>query len=110
PATARELAITNARIVAATDAEPIASGTVLLRDGRITAVGDSTEVAVPEGVERLDAGGGTVVAGFLNSHVHLIAPPLDRSATQPGVVLSVALLSRYLCWGFTICFDIASPP
>ncbi|TWT20610.1 amidohydrolase family protein [Luteimonas wenzhouensis] len=110
PATARELAITNARIVAAPDAEPIASGTVLLRDGRITAVGDSTEVAVPEGVERLDAGGGTVVAGFWNSHVHLIAPPLDRSATQPGDVLSEALLTRYLRWGFSTIFDIASPP
>src|SRR5690606_30993840 len=58
----------------------------------------------------LDAGGGTVVAGFWNSHVHLIAPPLDRSATQPGDVLSEALLTRYLRWGFTTIFDIASPP
>src|SRR5690606_33447492 len=110
PATARELAITNARIVAAPDAEPIASGTVLLRDGRITAVGDSTEVAVPEGVERLDAGGGTVGAGSWSSHVHLIAPPLDRSASQPGDVLSEALLTRYLRWGFTTIYDTAAPP
>src|SRR5690606_35484196 len=110
PATARALAIPNARIAAAPEADPIASGTVPLGDGRITAVGDSTEVAVPEGVEWLDAGGGTVVAGFWNSHVHVIAPPLDRSATQPGDVLSEALLTQYLRWGFTTIFDIASPP
>jgi imidazolonepropionase-like amidohydrolase len=110
PAMAQELAITNARIVVAPDAEPIASGTVLLRDGRIAAVGDANEVTVPDGVERLDAGGGTVVAGFWNSHVHLMAPPLGQSATEPDDVLSEALRTEYLRWGFTTIFDIASPP
>ena len=107
---ARELAVVNARIVAAPDAAPIERGTVLLRDGRIAAVGAAGSVAVPDGAEVVDAAGGTVVAGFWNSHVHLIAPPLDRTAAHAGDVLSEALSSAYLRWGFTTIFDIASPP
>ncbi|TYT27458.1 amidohydrolase family protein [Luteimonas viscosa] len=109
-ASAGELAVVNARIVAAPDAEPIARGTVLVRDGRIAAVGDAAEVAVPEGAEVVDARGGTVVAGFWNSHVHLMAPPLDRASAHAGDVLSERLSSAYLRWGFTTIFDIASPP
>ncbi len=107
---ARPLAVVNARIVAAPDAEPLARGTVLVRDGRIAAVGEADAVAVPEGAEVLDAAGGTVLAGFWNSHVRLIAPPLDRAAAHADAVLSEALSAAYLRWGFTTVFDIASPP
>ena len=107
---AAELAVTNARIVAAPDAEPIEHGTVLVRDGRIVAVGRTAAIAIPAGAEILDAVGGTLVAGFWNSHVHLMAPPLDRASAHPGDVLSERLSSAYLRWGFTTIFDIASPP
>lgn len=109
-ADAQTLAVINARIVATPDAAPIALGTVLIRDGKIAALGDAESVVVPDGMEALDAAGGTVVAGFWNSHVHLIAPPLDNTATQTDAVLSQALSSAYLRWGFTTIFDIASPP
>lgn len=107
---ARDLAVVNARIVAGPDAPPIARGTVLLRDGRIAAVGDADSVVVPDGAEILDAMGDTVVAGFWNSHVHFIAPPLDQAKAHADAVLSEALSSAYLRWGFTTVFDIASPP
>ena len=92
------------------EAEPISHGTLLILDGRIAAFGDAGGVQVPEGMAVLDAGGGTLVAGFWNSHVHLIAPPLDHAAGHADAVLSDALTSAYLRWGFTTVFDIASAP
>jgi len=43
----------------------IANGTVLIRDGRIVAVG--TDVAIPAGARRIDARGKIVTPGFINA-------------------------------------------
>jgi imidazolonepropionase-like amidohydrolase len=51
--------------------EPIDGGTVLVLDGRITAVGPDAEVAVPDGVRTVDAAGGWVLPGFVEAHGHL---------------------------------------
>lgn len=107
---AQTVAVVNTRIVAGPEAAPIARGTLIVRDGRVAAFGDADSVAVPEGMAVLDAGGGTLVAGFWNSHVHLIAPPLDHAAGHADDVLSDALTGAYLRWGFTTVFDIASAP
>ena len=45
-------------------APPIDNGTVLIRDGRIVAVGAS--VTVPAGAQRIDAAGKIVTPGFVN--------------------------------------------
>ena len=47
----------------------IEHGTVLMRDGRIVAVG--ANVAVPEGAERIDATGKIVTPGFVNAGTQL---------------------------------------
>lgn len=51
------------------DGEPVENGTVLIRDGVISAVG--RDVAVPDGVEVVDATGTWVLPGFVESHAHL---------------------------------------
>lgn len=48
---------------------PIEGGTVLVKDGKITAVGES--VAVPDGVEVVDASGSWVLPGFIDAHAHV---------------------------------------
>ncbi|GAA5161110.1 amidohydrolase [Ornithinimicrobium tianjinense] len=53
------------------DSAPLESGTVLVRDGRIEAVGPTEAVAVPDGVERIDAAGRWVLPGLIDAHVHL---------------------------------------
>ncbi|MDH7451522.1 amidohydrolase family protein [Luteimonas composti] len=100
------LAIVNARILPAPDVAPIERGTLLIRDGRIHALGASIEL--PEGVARIDAQGATAVAGYWNSHVHFIAPPLSEAASRPAGELGEALSAQYLRWGFTTVFDLAS--
>ncbi len=70
-----DVAIVNARILPIADAqgeraEPIESGTIVLADGRIAAVG-GPETEVPEGTEVIDAAGRWVVPGFIEAHGHL---------------------------------------
>ena len=47
----------------------IPSGTVLVMDGKIQAVGP--DVAVPEGYTVIDADGATLVPGFIDAHCHV---------------------------------------
>ena len=61
-AQADTVAITNARILTAGPAGEIASGTVVFKDGKITAVG--ANVAAPAGARVIDAKGGVVAPGF----------------------------------------------
>src|SRR5699024_290277 len=60
-------AITNAHVVPI-EGDPF-DGTVLLRDGRLTALGP--ELEIPDGAEVVDAAGGWLLPGFVDAHVHL---------------------------------------
>ncbi len=51
------------------DGEPIENATVIVTDGKISAVG--TKVKVPKGVEVVDATGKWVLPGFVDAHAHL---------------------------------------
>src|SRR3954471_4881428 len=64
------LALVGARIYPSPTDKPIDDGIVLIRGGRIIAVGEKGRVKVPRGVRRVDCAGMTLTAGFWNSHVH----------------------------------------
>jgi len=51
----------------------IPHGTVVLRDGRIAAVGSSGQVPEPTTGERIDTSGRTVLPGLFDAHVHVFA-------------------------------------
>lgn len=108
PATAADLAIVGARILPSPGAEPIGHGTVLVRDGDIVAVGNADEVVVPADAEVIDARGRVLVAGFWNSHVHLMTPALLEAASRPAAELEHELVEMLTRWGFTTVFDISS--
>jgi len=63
-------ALVNARIVQGTDAAPIESGTLVVRDGRITAVGPSATTRIPGGVTTVEARGATIIPGLWDMHAH----------------------------------------
>jgi len=73
PVWAETVAVTNARIHTMGPAGEIASGTVLIRDGRIAAVG--RDVAVPSGARVVDAAGKVVTPG-------LVAPNTTLSVSE----------------------------
>ncbi|MGE0443443.1 MAG: amidohydrolase family protein [Gemmatimonadales bacterium] len=54
---------------------PIVRGTIVVRDGRIAAIG--TNVAVPAGARVIDAAGKDVIPGMVDNHSHIGAPPTD---------------------------------
>ncbi len=62
------VAITGARLVPITG-EPVESGTLLIRDGKIAALG--SDVAVPDGTPVVDVGGSWVLPGFIEAHGHV---------------------------------------
>jgi len=62
-------AFTRGRVVPI-DGPVVDGGTVLVRAGRIEAVGAG--VAVPDGTEVVDCAGRWVLPGFLDAHVHLV--------------------------------------
>ncbi len=64
PVTAQTVAITGAT-VHPVSSTPIENATVLVRDGRIVAVG--SDVEIPDGAERLDASGTVVTPGLIDT-------------------------------------------
>ncbi|MFI5168699.1 MAG: amidohydrolase family protein [Thermoanaerobaculales bacterium] len=54
------------------DSEPLPDGAVAVRGGEIVAVGPASDVLAHAGSARvLDAGGGLILPGFVNTHTHL---------------------------------------
>lgn len=68
PAGAQTIAITGGRVFPVSG-PPIDGGTVIMTDGRITAVG--ANIAIPAAAQRIDASGKWVTPGFINSSTEL---------------------------------------
>ena len=64
-------AFTGARVIDGTDRAPIDNATILVRGGRVAAVGPAGSVTVPAGAERVSLAGKTVIPGLINAHGHV---------------------------------------
>lgn len=103
-----ELAVVHARVYPAPDAPPIDDGVVVVRDGRIAAVGPASKVPVPAAARIINARGKVVTAGFWNSHVHIMPTELLGADKAPPATLENGLSAMLTRWGFTTVFDLAS--
>ena len=63
-------ALVGARVIDGTDRPPIENATVVIRDGRIAAVGPSASTPTPRGVSVVDVMGKTIIAGLWDMHAH----------------------------------------
>jgi imidazolonepropionase-like amidohydrolase len=102
------LALTGGAVYRNPKEEPLRDAAVLLRDGKIAAVGARSEVALPENVRTIDCAGSSIVAGFWNTHVHFHERKWAEAPTIPASELERQLqdVTRY---GVTTCFDLSSP-
>jgi len=66
------LAITHAVIIDGNGNPPIEDGTVLIRAGKIEAVGYTSAIKIPANARVIDAKGKTVMPGLADMHAHLI--------------------------------------
>ncbi|HEX9725383.1 MAG TPA: amidohydrolase family protein [Vicinamibacteria bacterium] len=92
-------AFLGARIIDGSGREPIENGVLVVREGRIAAVGPSESTAVPEGAQRIDVSGRTIVPGFVVTHGHVGQTKGLESGpenyTEENVLSQLALYARY---------------
>src|SRR5690349_2649248 len=73
------------------DRERVLTGqTVLVRDGRIAAVGPSASVRVPADAQRIDAKGKFLMPGLAEMHAHVLGPQQPEQLNRDLMFLYVA--------------------
>src|SRR5216117_2925791 len=78
------VALTHVLLVDGTGAAPKTDQTVVLRAGRIAAVGPAASVPVPAGTRVMDMSGSTVIPGIIGMHDHLFYTAAGGRAVQMG--------------------------
>lgn len=90
------VAITGVRVVDGTVSAPAENQTVVIEEGRITAVGSAREVQIPEGARVLERPGHTLIPGLVGLHDHTFYTTSSRQ-----VQLSYSAPRLYLAGGVT---------
>jgi imidazolonepropionase-like amidohydrolase len=93
------IAFTGARVVDGTGSAPIEQATIVITNGRITAIGPSASVMPPAGAMIVNVAGKTIIPGLINSHAH-IDPDIS---VNPGPYRDemVRRLKTYAIYGVT---------
>ena len=78
-------ALTGARIVDGTTRDPIDDGVIVIRDGRIIAVGPRASTTIPNRVHTIDAHGKTIIPGLWDMHAHVALPEWGPAYLGVGV-------------------------
>jgi imidazolonepropionase-like amidohydrolase/Tol biopolymer transport system component len=76
------IAFTNARIITMKDDEVIERGTIIIDGHKITAIGPSASIAIPENAKIYDATGKTIMPGLVDAHAHIGAFRYGLSTQQ----------------------------
>jgi imidazolonepropionase-like amidohydrolase len=98
-------AFTGARVIDGTDRAPIDNATIVVRGGRVVAVGPSSSVSVPAGAERVSLTGKTVIPGLINAHGHVgNTVGLQQGHYSADNVLRD--LKTYAAYGVTTVFSL----
>ena len=101
-------ALVGGRVLPSPQAAAIPDGVVLVEDAIITAVGARGAVHVPAGARVIDCAGGTVTAGFWNSHVHFTGDVFRAANTAPSESLAAALRAMLTSYGVVHVVDTGS--
>jgi enamidase len=81
---------------------------VIIENGRIRRVGPRSQLAIPEGVERKDLSGLTLLPGLIDSHIHIIFA-LPRGPADPQADATIdQILQQFLRHGVTSIRDLGS--
>ncbi len=77
-----KIAFKNATIITMKGDEVIESGTIIIDENKIIAVGKTAEVSVPGDARVIDASGKTIMPGIIDVHAHLRTSPDGVSPNQ----------------------------
>jgi len=109
-ASAADLLIRNARLIDGTGAPPRDHVSILVRDGRVRAIGSPL---ADDTTPALDADGATVLPGLVDAHAHFTAAPgsgFRHDAPATIDALNHHHLRAYLACGVTTVFDPGAQP
>ncbi len=89
--------------------EPIRDGVVLLRSGKIAAVGGRALLEHFPADRSIDCSGLSIAAGFWNSHVHFFERKWADAGAIPAPELASQIRAMLTRYGFTSVYNIVSP-
>lgn len=102
------LALTGVTVIDGTGAAPVLDAVVVIRDGRIAAIGKRAHVAIPEGARVENLPGRWVIPGLFDLHAHVTFLNHDKnSAYDPET--SARVLRMLLDFGITTVRNPTAP-
>ena len=110
PAAAQTTALVGARVIDGRG-KVIDRGTIVIRDGQIVAVGPVTSTTIPQGAERIDLTGRTIMPGIVNAHGHI--SPVNGMRNDPSGHTREGVLRQlrtYAQYGVTSVFSLGGDP
>ena len=94
------IAFVGVQVVPMDEERVLADQTVVIRDGRIVALGRSEDVALPPGATTVDGRGRYLVPGLADMHAHLSGYVTDAGSDKDAIARSEMLL--YVATGVTL--------
>jgi enamidase len=88
--------VTNGMVIDGTGGPAVLDGVVVVLEDRIVEVGEASAFQIPRDAEVVDAGGGTILPGVINSHTHSTHDPEARRAFLIDGVTTVCNLGTSL--------------
>ena len=91
------IAFVGARIIDGTVAAPLEDAVLIVRDGRIQAVGPRADVSIPAQATRIDVSGKTLMPGLINAHGHVgdVIGLEGGHYTTDNLLRQLSLYARY---------------
>ena len=103
---AQVTALVGARLIDGTG-RVIERGTIVIGGGKIIAAGPTADTSIPEGAQRLEVAGATIIPGLINAHGHLTNAVGMRNDpngyTRDNLVRQLRTYARY---GITTVFSL----
>jgi imidazolonepropionase-like amidohydrolase len=99
------IAFTGARVIDGTDRAPIDNATIVVRGGKIVAVGAASAVTVPAGAQRVPLAGKTVIPGLVNTHGH-VGNTVGMEQGHYSADNVARDLKTYAAYGITTVFSL----
>lgn len=81
------IALVGGTVIDGTGSKPRPDQTILVKQGRIAAIGNRKDISIPKEAEHINVKGKTILPGFIDLHVHLMYPrnfsvlPTDSHST-----------------------------
>ncbi len=100
-------ALVGARIIDGSGKAAIENGVIIVRNGKIEAVGPASKIKVPSGAEKIDVTGKTIMPGMVSAHGHVADTQGLRAGpefyTTENLLRQLGLYGRY---GVTSVFSL----